>query len=229
MINHRRLLGLGLFALAATLASAQDQTGQPAPSAATPAPEAPTSNAWLLGRTYGEVGGFLERLRGLPGSTTAAAPDLAVNLPLGDNFDYSATTFYEHGTTAGYRLNEESLGNSLTAYYKFGSIAPFGSVGFGYDWERQTIQNIPGNYDHLFVDVAGGFEMPVSDSTSLRLTLANYDSLHKPSERDLRYGLSANAWLNSVLGTYAGADYKEAYNGEKSSVIFSAGFRFLFE
>lgn len=225
MITYRQTLGAAVLGIAAALAPARAQTTPPA----SPPSDETSSNAWVLGRTYGQVDASLERLRGLPGTSTGAAPELAANLPLSDNFDYGLDYFYEHAATAGYKLNENAIGNTFTGYYKMSGLAPFATVGFGYDWERTTQEDAASRYDHLFLDVATGLEVPVTSNTSVRATVANDDAIRHPIQHDFVYGLSANAWLNSALGTYVGADLKQGYNGEKDSVIYTAGFRFLFE
>jgi hypothetical protein len=231
MIHHRTLAGAAALGLAALLVSAHAQAGapaQPQPAASAPS-DASDSGAWVLGRGYVQLDGSIDKFRRIPGSSTGAIPQAAVNVPLGDNFDYSASYAYEHATSSGYHLNDNTLENDLTGYVKLGGVAPFAAVGFGYDWERTTKLGVASSYDRPFVNLATGLEVPVSDTTSIRATIGNDDSFKKPQQGDLTYGLSANAWLNSALGTYVGADLKQGYGQQRSSVLYTAGFRIQFE
>jgi hypothetical protein len=227
MTTYRHFLAAAALGCAILLAPARAQSDAatpPAPSPATPA----NSSAWLLGQTYLQVGALLEQFRHLPGTATGAAPDLAGNLPISDNFDYSFSLDYEHATSPGFRLNENDIANAVTAYAKLGDVAPFATAGFGYTWLRTTDDGLAKRVDSLTGSVAAGIEVPIGDTTSLRATVGNEDFLEK-RRHDVTYGLSANAWLSSALGTYVGADVKQGYDGERDSILYSAGFRFLFE
>lgn len=220
---HRSLLGAAALGLAAMTTSAW---AQPAPASN----DQPENSAWVLGRAYGQVDAMLERFTNLPGTSTGAAPALGLNLPIADYFDYGFNYLYEHDSDGAYKLNENVFSNNLTGYYRFDGVAPFVSLGFGYEWQRtrSAKTGIASTYDSFIGQASTGVEVPVSQSTSLRATVGNDDGVRSRHPVDLTYGISANAWLNSTFGSYVGADYKKGYSGAKDSITYTAGVRFLF-
>jgi len=219
-----RLLGGALLGLAllAPLARAQ------APAAAPPTP--PESDSWTLGRTYLQIYGGIDKLWHVQTPATAAIPGLGFNLPLTDNLDLSTGYRYEHAAAGGqFRLNENRFGLDLIGYQKMGYIAPFVSLGARYDWQRNFTQGAGTAYNSLFGDVAAGIEVPVTKEAAIKADIEHDYGFSSPHQNNWNYGISANAWVNSGVGGFVGADWENGYNHAKSGLLFTAGIRISFD
>lgn len=228
-----KLLGAALVGCAflAPLARAQSQpadAGQPSQPAGATAPEGPGS--WLLGRGYVQLDGSIDKFLHAPGASTGASPGLGFNVPLApDYLDLSSHFDYEHAANTAFKLNDDTWSTALTGYAKLGGIAPFVSAGLGYDWQRGLSQGVFTRDNSLFYSLAAGFEVPVSAQTSLRATFEHDYDLASPHLNYWSGGVSANAWVNDVVGTFVGADWRDGYAGAKSGIVFTAGLRISFD
>lgn len=216
-----KLLGAAILACAALLISARAQSEQTASDS-----EPKSSDAGLLGRTYASADLNFEAFRNYPDSPAGWGPALGINLPASDHFDYNLSYAFEHGKSAAFKFTGNTLANGATYYYKSGYVSPFVTAGFGYAWNRSTEPNLPARFDHMFYDAATGLEFPLTKAASLRATVMDDQSFRRPHERDFDYGLSANYWLGSVIGTYVGATVKDGRGGALNSTEYTVGVRF---
>ena len=211
-----------------------DQTGPGQGAASDTAPDKPAAilDGGLLGRTYGALDFNYEQFRNDPGAPKGLGTTLGANLPITDNLDYRLDYGFEAGRASLFHFTDNTFGNGVTTFYKFGHFSPFASADIGYDLDRTTqapFDALGDRFDHMFYRVSAGFEFPLTQATALRATLGDEDSLRKPHPRDLDYDFSANYWLGSVVGTYVGAVIKNGHGGTLDSIEYTAGLRFSFD
>jgi hypothetical protein len=234
-MNHTSKLIAALFGSVIAFGTAYAQTDSsttastPPPDSAAGAPAAPPTkdaDAWVLGRTYIQVDGSIEKFNNSSQTATGASPGLGLNLPLGDYFDYGLHYAYEHAANNAFKLNDNTFETGFTGYDKMAGFAPFVTADLGYAWDRSTNSPAPSRFDHALYDVSAGIEVPVSQTTSLRTWVEHDSSFRAPDQNDWSYTLAANSWFNSVLGTFVGVGWKSGYLGSHSSVAYEAGLRF---
>ena len=221
---------LGSVAFCGTAFAQTDSTaaasGATAATAPVTTPEAKDADAWVLGRSYIQVDGTLEKFNTTSQSATGASPGVGLNLPLGDYFDYGLHYAYEHAANSAFKLNDNTVETGFTGYDKLSGFAPFVTADVGYAWDRSTHTSAPSRFDHALYDVGAGVEIPVSKETSLRAWVAHDSSFRRPHQNDWTYNLGANAWFNNLIGTFIGAGWKSGYLGSHDSVAYTAGLRF---
>lgn len=236
-----KLLGLTAFGLAVLIPLARAQTSTsdappPGPnagvagSATAPSQAAPNDDAWLLGRSYVEIYGGIDKFLHTENASTGEVPGLGFNVPVSDYVEVGGLYDYEHAANTTFKLNDNSFYSAVTAFDKIGgAFAPFVSAGLGYDLRRYLYQGKFTRTDSLYYYTAFGFEVPVASNTALRADVNHEWDFTHPHPNSWNYGLSANAWINPTVGTFVGADWKNGYGGDRSSVFFSAGLRISFD
>jgi hypothetical protein len=220
----RQYLGVASLGLALMLPVARAQ----APAAA-PAPTNNTSDAWVLGRTYIDFSGGIQKFLHTAQASTGESPGLDFNMPLGDNLDWGIDYNYEHAANTTFKLDQNRIGTGFTVYDKMGWVAPFASIGSFYEWQHGLFDGSTYRYNTPFLDASGGFEFPVTQITSIRADVEHNYGARGPHQNNWNYGIGANAWLNSAAAGFVNVDWENGYNGSRSGVRYTAGVRFSFD
>jgi len=121
------------------------------------------------------------------------------------------------------RLTDNTVGTSVTGYFKAAGVKPFADLDLGYLWHRTKPSEATERYDRATSAFGSGFEAPVIDATAIVGRVAYNNEFRRGTRREITY----TAGLDQHFSDHMGAVVNVTFH-EKNSTVYNVGMVFLF-
>jgi hypothetical protein len=177
--------------------------------------------AGLLGRDYLAVGPFRQDFRHSI-SKDGWGTGLDLNLPAADNWDIGLVYGFERVTDSP-RITDNTVGTSVTGYFKAGAVKPFADLDLGYLWHRTKPSEAAERYDRATYAMGTGFEAPIIDSTAFVGRVAYNNEFRRGTRREFTYTAGLDQHFTDHLGGLVNVTFNE-----NNSTVYNVGLVFIF-
>jgi len=208
-----------LFSICLAVITGACALAQPEPPQPQPADD--KSPAGLLGKDYLSVGPTMQDFRHSD-SKKGWGTDLDFNLPVVDNCDIGLNYGFERVANTP-RITDNTIGTSVTGYFKAGGVKPFADIDFGYLWSRTKPSDVTTKYDRATYAVGTGLEAPFTDSTALVGRVAYNNEFRRGTPREMTY----TAGLDQSFSDHVAGMVNVTFH-EGNSAVYNLGVVFIF-
>jgi len=225
MITPSRLFCLCLALTATTSLFAQDDEAEATPPTTTTPAASDRSSAGLLGRDYLAINPIMQDFREST-SKKGWGTGLDLNLPATDNWDIGLNYAFERVPDIP-RITDNSLGTSVTGYFKAGGVKPFADVDLGYLWHRVKPEDPTERYDRATYAVGAGFEAPIFNATAFLGRAAYNNDIRRGARHEMTYTTGLNQRFADHVTGLAGVTFEQG-RAEGNSLLYNLGVAFVF-
>ena len=187
----------------------------------------------LLGKTYFAVDADLIEYRNFPSSPTGYGSEIAINLEANDHLDVGLAYDFSHAKNTESRTTDNIGRLYTTGFVRLPHVTPYATVGLAYGWKHSQlgagITAVSTRFHRALYNAGAGVEVPLVTQTSVRLGIDFEESFRKPQPKDWSYQLALDYHFDDTLCTDIGANLQDGRNGNRDSVAYHAGIRFIFD